>query len=81
LRKNNQPREGSPRGMFVEVRNGDVNGALRRFKKIVQEEGIIQEVRDRQEFTKPSIVRKRAKAAARARHIKKIEKRKQDLGF
>lgn len=81
MRKNNQPREGYPKGIYVEVRNGDVNGALRRFKKRVAEEGIIQEVRDRQEFTKPSIVRKRAKAAARARHLKKLEKRKQELGF
>lgn len=81
MRKNNQPREGYPRGIFVEVRNGDINGAMRRFKKIVQEENIIQEVRERQEFEKPSIKRKRAKAAARSRHLKQLAKRKQELGF
>ena len=81
MRKNNQPKDNYPRGMTVEVRNGDINGALRRFKKKVQEEGIIQEVRERQEYTKPSIKRKRAKAAARARHLKKIAKRQQDLGY
>ncbi|MGY8868373.1 MAG: 30S ribosomal protein S21, partial [Methylophagaceae bacterium] len=42
-------------GCRVEVRNDDINGALRRFKKKVQEAGIIQEVRDRQEFVKPSM--------------------------
>jgi small subunit ribosomal protein S21 len=74
LRKNNQPNDGYPRGTVVEVRNGDINGAMRRFKKRVQEENIIQEYRDKQEYTKPSIVRKRAKAAARARWLKKLAK-------
>jgi small subunit ribosomal protein S21 len=61
-------------GLRVEVRNGDFNGAMRRFKKKVQEAGIIQEVRDRQQYTKPSEKRKKAKAAGRARHLKKLSK-------
>ena len=69
------------RGLRVEVRNGDVNQALRRFKKKVTEDGVLQEVRDRSEYTKPSIKRARAKAAGRARHLKRIEKRKNDLGY
>jgi small subunit ribosomal protein S21 len=69
------------RGISVEVRNGDFNGALRRFKKLVQEEGIIQEVRDRQQYTKPSEVKKRAKAAGRARWLKKVRKMEQELGW
>jgi|TARA_B110000977_G_C10956137_1_gene446653 small subunit ribosomal protein S21 len=60
------------KGLNVEVRNGDFNGALRRFKKKVQEAGIIQEVRARGEFIKPSEVRKRAKAAGIARWKKKL---------
>lgn len=76
MRKNNQPNDGYPRGTVVEVRNGDINGALRRFKKRVQEENIIQEYRDKQEYTKPSIIRKRAKAAARSRWLKKLAKEK-----
>ena len=51
-------------GLTVEVRNGDVTKALRIFKKKVAEAGIIQEVRDRQEFVKPSKKRARAKAGA-----------------
>ena len=50
-------------GLTVEVRNGDVTKALRIFKKKVAEAGIIQEVRDRQEFVKPSKKRARAKAS------------------
>ena len=69
------------KGISVEVRNGDFNGALRRFKKLVQEEGIIQEVRDRQQYTKPSEVKKRAKAAGRARWLKKVRKMEQELGW
>lgn len=65
------------KGLAVEVRNGDFNAALRRFKKKVQEAGIIQEVREREYYTKPTERRKKAKAAARARWLKK--KRKLDL--
>lgn len=68
-------------GLTVEVRNGDFNGALRRFKKKVQEAGIIQEIRERKEFTKPSVKRARAKAAGRARWLKKVRKREQELGY
>lgn len=65
----NKPAQQS--GLTVEVRNGDFNKALRLFKKKVQEAGIIQEVRERQEFVKPSLKRKKAKAAGRARWLKK----------
>lgn len=68
-------------GLKVEVRNGDFNGALRKFKKKVQEAGIIQEVRERQQYTKPSEARKKAKAAGRARWLKKLRKREQDQGY
>jgi small subunit ribosomal protein S21 len=61
-------------GLSVEVRNGDVNKALRLFKKKVQEAGIIQEVREREYYEKPTTKRKKAKAAARKRWLKKVEK-------
>ena len=69
------------KGLSVEVRNGDFNGALRRFKKIVQEEGVIQEVRERQAYVKPSERRKKEKAAGRARWLKKLRKMENDRGF
>ena len=68
-------------GLTVVVRNGDFTNALRIFKKKVQEEGIIQEYRDRQEYVKPSKKRAKAKAAGRARWLKKLSKDKQDRGF
>lgn len=68
-------------GLTVEVRNGDFNAALRRFKKKVQEAGIIQEVRERKEYVKPSTKRAKAKAAGRARWLKKQAKQKADWGM
>ena len=65
-------------GLTVEVRNGDFNYALRKFKKKVQEDGILQELRDRQHYVKPSEVRKKAKAAGRARWLKKQSKDNKD---
>ncbi len=73
MRRNNRKPEGQPlgNGLTVEVRNGDFTKALRIFKKKVMEAGIIQEVRDRQEYTKPSEKRAKAKAAGKARWKKK----------
>jgi small subunit ribosomal protein S21 len=80
LRRNNNS-DNQRRGLTVEVRNGDFNKALRIFKKKVQQEGIIQEIRERQHYVKPSEQRKKAKAAGRARWLKKVRQQKNDLGF
>ena len=64
------------RGSRVEVRNNDVTRALRKFKKQMQEDGILQELRQREFFEKPSIKRKKAKAAARSRWLKKLSQSK-----
>ena len=74
MRRNNNSAKDTPKGLCVEVRNGDFNKALRIFKKKVQEAGIVQEVRERQQYIKPSEQRKRAKAAGRKRWLKKMEK-------
>ena len=79
-RSHNKP-QSAKKGLYVEVRNGDFNGALRRFKKKVQESGILQEVKDRKEFVKPSVKRKREKAAAKRRHDRNLKKRKEELGY
>lgn len=73
-RDNRKPQKDKPQGLTVEVRNGDFNKALRIFKKKVQEAGVIQEVRERTEYVKPSEKRAKAKAAGRKRWLKKMEK-------
>jgi len=58
-------------GLSVSVRDNDINYALRKFKKKVQESGLLQELREREFYTKPSEANKKAKAAARSRWLKK----------
>jgi small subunit ribosomal protein S21 len=64
-----EPRE--KQGLKVEVRNNDINRAWRKLKRLLQDEGVLQEFRDRKHYTKPSEKRARAKAAGRARWMKK----------
>jgi small subunit ribosomal protein S21 len=47
--------------------DGNVEKALRKFKKKILESGLIQEVRDRQEFVKPTTKRKVDKSKAKSR--------------
>jgi len=70
--KNSRNEPGS--GLYVEVRNNDINFALRKFKKKIQEAGLMQELRERSHYTKPSEKRAKAKAAGRARWLKKKAK-------
>jgi len=60
-------------GSTVYVKNDNVEQALRKFKKKIQDSGLIQEVRERGEFEKPTITRKRKKAAAKQRWKKKLQ--------
>ncbi|MFC3094352.1 30S ribosomal protein S21 [Alteromonas sediminis] len=46
--------------------------ALRRFKRSCEKAGILSEVRRREFFEKPTWERKRKKAAAKKRHLKKL---------
>jgi len=75
-RKHYQASEEFIRGSRVEVRNNDFGKALRRFKKKLQEDGLFQELKEKKYFEKPSIKRKRAKAAARSRWLKKLSQSK-----
>jgi small subunit ribosomal protein S21 len=48
--------------------------ALRRFKRSCEKAGIMAEVRRREYYEKPTTVRKRNKAAAVKRHLKKLQR-------
>ena len=61
-------------GLTVEVRNNDVNGALRVLKKRMQTEGIFNEIRERTHFKTKGEKKRLAKAAGRRRWLKKVEK-------
>ena len=51
----------------VVVRDNNVERALRKFKKKIQESGLMDELRRRETYEKPTTERKRKKGAARAR--------------
>jgi len=56
----------------IRVREGEsLEGALRRFKRACEKDGLVQELRARKEFEKPTTERKRRKASAIKRSIKK----------
>ncbi len=55
------------RGRTVIVNDGNVEKALRKFKKKIADQNLLQEVRERQEFIKPTVKRKVAKSQAKRR--------------
>lgn len=61
-------------GLTVEVRNNNVEQALRRLKKMLAKDGIMQEVRDRKHFISNTEKRLKAEAAGKARHRRRIAK-------
>ncbi len=48
----------------VEVKNGNVENALKRFKIKVQRSGVPSEMKKRKEYSKPGVVRREAKKEA-----------------
>lgn len=62
-----------PKGTVVSVKDGQVEKALRKFKKKIQESGKLEEVRERMEYVKPTTERRMAKNKARRRHMKQVE--------
>lgn len=57
----------SIKGRRVLVQDGNFEKALRKFKKKISDMDVLQEVRDRQEFVKPTVKRKLAKSQAKRR--------------
>jgi len=61
------------RGNSVTVKeNENINQALRRFKKKVEESGMLDTLRKKEFYEKPTTERKRKKGAAKARWRKKL---------
>ena len=60
------------RGISVEVKDDNVNQALRKFKNKVDESGLLEHVRSRMFYEKPTTERKRKKGAAKARWRKHL---------
>jgi|TARA_B100002019_G_C20955299_1_gene443581 small subunit ribosomal protein S21 len=67
--------------MKVDVRNDNVDVALRILKKKLQEDGFYTEIRERERFKSKGEKRRLEKAAGRRRYLKSLEKRKIELGY
>ena len=61
----------------VKVNNGNIEDALKRFKRQCARNGVLQEVRKREHYEKPSVKRKKKSEAARKKKILIINKRKE----
>ena len=64
--------------MKVEVRNGNLEKAMRILKKKLQKDGRLKELRDRQYFSKPSEIRREA-GKQRLKNIRKAESLKRKM--
>ena len=52
----------------IKVKDGErVDNVLRRFRKVVDKSGVLQELRKREYYEKPSVKKKRKQAASRKR--------------
>lgn len=61
------------KGTTVTVKDGNVEKALRKFKKKIQESGKLEELREREQYEKPTTTRRLAKNKAVRRYQKQVE--------
>ena len=57
----------------VVVKDGQYERALRKFKKKINENGLLQNLREREFYEKPTTAKKKKKAAAKNRWRKQVE--------
>ena len=67
--------------MRVDVRNNNVDQALRILKKKLQLDGFFNELRERESFMSKGEKKRRAKAAGIRRCKKDQKKRQEELGY
>jgi len=59
------------KGTTIFVKNNDINKALRKFKKRLQDEGWFNELREREHYTSPSEQKRKNLASAQVRERKR----------
>ena len=73
--------ETTKRGLSVEVHNNDVNKALRKLKKKIAEDGLLQDLRKREYYQSKGTKRRLDKEAAIRRYKRNAAKQKAALGY
>ena len=64
----------------IKVNNGNIEDALKRFKRQCARNGVLQEVRKREHYEKPSVKRKKKSEAARKRKFQ-LHRRRWKFGI
>ena len=65
----------------IEVRNNNINKAMRILKKRLTEEGIFNELREREFYVSKSEKKRKKNSAAKRRNKRNLEKRMEELGY
>lgn len=68
-------------GLQVDVHNNDINKAMRKLKKKIAEDGILQELRKREYYQSRGTKRRLAKEAAIRRYKRNQAKQRATLGY
>ena len=67
--------------MRIEVRNNNVEKAMRILKKKLTEEGFFNELREREYYQSKGTKRRKAKAAEKRRTERELKKRMENEGY
>lgn len=67
--------------MRIEVRNNNVEKAMRILKKKLTEDGFFNEMREREYYQSKGTKRRKAKAAAKRRTERDLKKRMENEGY
>lgn len=65
------------KGTTVVVKDGNVEKALRKFKNKIQDSGKLEELREREQYTKPTTERRMARNKAVRRYQRQVEQDEQ----
>ena len=69
-------RKEKSRGLYVDVRNNNIEGALKKFKRMVKDSNLMIELREKSFYEKPSEKRRREKNLAKSRQRYKVIREK-----
>ena len=69
-----------PDGLQVFVKNNDVQKALRKLKRMVKDTNLMEDLKNKQYFRKPSEIKREKKKAGRARWLKNRREQKLSRG-
>jgi small subunit ribosomal protein S21 len=58
-------------GLYVKVHNNNINTAISQLKKMINEDGLKKEMREKEQYTSKSERRRKEKAAAIRRALKR----------